>query len=164
MHKFGNFLVIILAGFALSGCAQCVDCGRMVMDHRVTSVFTSATINPDYRYYYSGNEAEPDAIMGLRKEYTLTGGYWYEKELTQEHLAWWVDNIETSRVLFADGPNGFEIVRPDGGIAGLYYSRLEWVVIKFPEPGVIYVSTPDSLPWKQEEKDDVRGMGNHLRL
>jgi hypothetical protein len=164
MLKLKNSLVLLLAFFVLSACAPCVDCGRIVLNHNVTNVFDTATINPNYRYYYSGNDAEPDAIMGLQKEYSLTGGYWTEVELTKERLAWWIESIDTSQSLYVDKPNGFEIRHPEGGVVGHYYSRLEWLVVKFPEPGVIYVSTPDALPWKGEENDDEHSMGDYLRF
>lgn len=164
MKRFQTSITLLLALFILTACAPCLDCGVISMDHRVTNIFTSATINPEYRYYYAGNDAEPDAIMGLRKEYTLTGGYWHEIELTSDHLAWWIESIETSRSLYIDEPHGYEMYTPDGSLAGLYYSRMEWLVVKFPEPGIIYVSTPEAYPWQREENEDDRGIGDYLRL
>ncbi len=120
-------------------------------------MFEAITIDPNYRYYYSGNDGEPDAIMGINKEYTLEGGYWHEVEMTERKLRWWVESIHSSRSLYVDDYQGYEIHGSDGGVSGVYFSRLEWVVIKYPGDNVMYVSEPALAPWKSQDREDHRG-------
>ncbi len=114
-------------------------------------MFEAITINPEYRYYYSGNDGEPDAIMGLQKDYALEGGYWHEIELTEKQLRWWIESLWSSRNLYIDDCQGYEVLTPDGSVAGVYYSRLEWLGVKYPGGNRIYVSEPAPAPWKQQE-------------
>ena len=48
-------MAILLAAvlFLLSGCAGCPECGAIRRDNEVTTVFTSETIVPEYRYFYN---------------------------------------------------------------------------------------------------------------
>ncbi len=149
-----NFLLIVLLSLILTGCAGCPDCGSIVQDHRITQKFNAATIEPNYRYYYSGNESEPDAIIGVKKEYSLEGGYWHEVELTEKKLKWWVTSIESSRGLYHEEYNGYEVKTPGGEVTGVYYSRMEWVIIRYPRENVIYVSEPEFFPWQSPNGDD----------
>ncbi len=150
-------MLLFLVPVVLSGCASCLDCGKIVMDHSITRMFEAITINPEYRYYYSGNDGEPDAIMGIKKEYTVQGGYWHEVDMTESQLRWWVESIETARSLYVEDYQGYEIHAPDGTVSGVYYSRMSWLVVKYPGDNIIYVSQPALPPWKVDENEDYRG-------
>ncbi len=157
------FLVSILA-LLLSSCATCLDCGKLVLDHNVSQLFESLTVNPDYRYYYSGHDVEPDAIMGLDKELTLTGGYWEEVNLTEDQLKLWIQAIRSTGGMYGGGYQGHEIQAADGTVSGVYYSRLEWLIIKYPGGNTIYVSEPEHVPWKSDSNVNNSGMGSLIKF
>jgi len=58
----------------------------LVRDHEANDIFKSYQILPDHRYYYSGAEGRPDAIMGIHPDYTLETTQWTEIDLTERSL------------------------------------------------------------------------------
>ena len=85
-HKL-IFLMIILIG-----CAG--NYGGLVRDHEANEVFKTYQILPDYRYYYSGPEGRPEAILAIRHDYTLKTTQWTEFSATKELLKKWVDWLD----------------------------------------------------------------------
>ena len=138
---------ILLAGFlfTLAGCAGCPDCGSIRLEHDVTKIFTSEQIVPGYQYFYYGEILSPKAILGIAKSYRVEGKFWTPIELTQDQLTSWIQEIKrrpTGIETLSNSFNGYEIRDPQGNRVGIWYSRYDWGVFKFPADKVIQAYPP----------------------
>lgn len=147
----------------LGGCAGAKpqgEPGSLVHTDEVTRLFEASTVLPDHNYYYCGPEAEPEAIIGIHSGFAFQGRYWYQVPLTPEQLQSWNRRIDNAhRIRFAY--KGARIMTPDGRQAGVWYSKFEHTVIRFPEPSAILMYTPGPPPSSEflQGDFDARGSG-----
>ncbi len=142
---------ILLVGFLFlfAGCAGCPDCGSIRLENEITKIFTSETIVPGYQYFYYGEILYPKAILGIDKGYTVEGKFWTPIDLTQEQLNTWVQEISTRPTgidPLTGGFNGYAIRDPQGNRVGIWYSRFDWGLFKFPGDKVIQAYPPSFSP------------------
>ena len=114
-------------------------------------LFTSFQVVPEYNYFYNGPPIRPKAIIGIDKDLIVEGKFWNPVELTTEQLTRWVKEIETrphgGNSAGVDGRfEGFVILDPEGTRVGIWYSRYDWGVFKFPGDGRIIVYSPSYKP------------------
>lgn len=145
MKTLQTFFLLSLTVFLITGCARSTDFGKLVRNDEVKKIFESASILPDHTYYYTGPEAEPDAIMALHNSYTLANkkNFWIKVDITEEMLQSWnrmIDNYY--RVKFPY--HGSRIITHDGREAGAWYSKYDYTTVKSPAPQSIIVYTPDA--------------------
>lgn len=111
----------------------------------VRNIFESNTVLPDHVYYYSGPEAEPEAVIGIHADFALQGRYWHKVDLTAEQLQSWNKRIDNAhRTCFAY--KGARIMTPDGKQAGVWYSKFEDTAICFLDTKTILIYTPEPPP------------------
>ncbi len=146
MQSFFNMLLFLFAILFLSGCAGTShDRGNLVRAPEVSSNFEHGRILPDHTYYFSGPEAEPDAIIGIHNSYTFDRGYWKTANISEEKMAGW-NRIIANQYRGRTRYSGYRITTPDGKPAGIWYGKYSFTVIKFPQPGTIVIYTPDPAP------------------
>lgn len=93
LNSFKNLKVLALTIFlALTGCAA-GEYGDLRRDIALTDTFEANLVLPGYNYYFAGSRTMPDAILGLKKEYTLNESYWKPIELTEVQLTRWTELI-----------------------------------------------------------------------
>ena len=122
----GVLVVVVL--LAIVGCAG--NYGKLMRNQETNAVFKSYRILPDHRYYFSGPEGRPDAIMGIQRAYTLETAVWTEFDPCDGTLKKWIDSINFyhhTRVQFY--PYGFDILGPDGERIGIWYSIWDWTTV-----------------------------------
>jgi hypothetical protein len=148
-------LLLLLLLLLLGGCAATTPREQqdlLALSDEVREIFESNTVLPDHVYYYSGPEAEPEAIIGIHTSFTLQARYWHQVALTKEQLQSWNRRIDnTHRIRFAY--EGARIMTPDGRQVGVWYSKFENTEICFPDEKTIIIYTPDPPP--------VRGLIRH---
>lgn len=136
------WLLLLLLG----GCADAQsqgETGRLVLTDEVRNIFESNTVLPDHVYYYSGPEAEPEAIIGIQAGLAFQGRYWHQVALTREQLQSWnrrIDNAHRIRLSY----KGARIMSPDDRQVGVWYSKYDHTVIRFPDANTILMYTPES--------------------
>jgi hypothetical protein len=141
----GHLLLALL--LLLGGCAGAQNGAKGSLTHtgEVTQLFESNTVLPDHVYYYSGPEAEPEAIIGIQSGYAFQGKYWYQVALTPGQLQAWNRRIDNAhRIRFSY--KGARIMTPDGKQVGVWYSPFEHTVIRFPEANTILIYAPGPAP------------------
>ncbi|MHB8808700.1 MAG: hypothetical protein ACYC9M_01635 [Desulfobulbaceae bacterium] len=135
-------LLLLLPG----GCAGVQtrgEKGSLVHTDDVRNIFESNTVLPDHVYYYSGPEAEPEAIIGIQAGLAFQGRYWHQVALSQGQLQSWnrrIDNAHRIRLSY----RGARIMSPDGRQVGVWYSKYDHTVIRFPDANTILMYTPGS--------------------
>jgi hypothetical protein len=126
--KSGSSRILIVLLIILSGCAG--NHGRLSRNSEANKIFNSYQILPDHRYYYSGPDGRPDAIMGIQGDYTLETSMWTEFDPFDDTLKKgvnWINFHHHSRA--RRYPYGFDIVGPDGKRIGIWYSIWEWTTV-----------------------------------
>lgn len=154
-HRQARFflaLALVMLAIAAPACmAQQVIFQR---DAGVNAAFEAAVVLPEYNYYYSGPEAQPLAIVGIRREYRFEQGFWKPVALSEGQLKEWVWMIDTATRSTRINYYGSKILAPDGTEIGIWYSFLDRVVAEVAPDGRVILYTPDNT-----SMDRVRRFG-----
>ncbi|MEJ2641371.1 MAG: hypothetical protein P8010_17530 [Desulfosarcinaceae bacterium] len=137
------FWSVALLILSLEGCAA-GRYGKFVYDEAVDKVFEDLTVLPDHRYYITGPDSRPDAIIAIDQRYTLKSKLWKPVEMTPQKLKHWVAN-PARRAQYYPYPYGRYIVSDDGQRIGLWYSLRDWrafATVKMLDDTTVQVSTP----------------------
>lgn len=142
MPKINRMAAIILC-ILFCGCAGAFqNYGKFVPDDATEDMFLSYQPSPDYRYYYSGPDAEPNAILGVDKKYNLVTSLWKPVDLTPAQLKSWVELMENGGPSLP--PPGQALLDGQGNQVGVWLSYFNGGYVKMlPENG-IEVSAPDT--------------------
>ena len=135
-------LIAFVALMVLVGCGG--HYGRLAVNHDVKAQFEDYQVLPDHRYYYSGSEARPRAVIGIREEYTLQSDLWVPVDLTSKRLKDWVDYFGPN-TRFSQGNNGSDILAEDGSRIGIWYAFVDWrdwAAVKMIDEKVVSITTP----------------------
>lgn len=137
-------IFLLVLQISLSGCTTSFkNTGVFKRDAQVAENFETARILPDYKYYYSGPEAEPIAILGIHKNYRLQPGLWKEVALTETQLKKWMERIGNDYRSPKYKYHGSFILNSKGEKIGVWYSLVNWVTLKIGPDNKIIVYTPD---------------------
>jgi len=82
----------------------------------MTQAFNEGRPPADYRYYSTGRNRAPDAIIGLKPP-------WREIDLESQDLNRLIRSVMRNN---QNAPEAFDIVDPDGEVIGVYWSTLLW--------------------------------------
>ena len=118
-------LAIILSPVTNVSAAGKKSRSGVVTSREATDIWHSYEIRPDYNYYFSGPNSQPDFIIGIDNKYRLTSKLWKPVDLTPEMLKKWF-NFTRQRVGISQDPYGAFIVNRDGERVGLWYSVKDW--------------------------------------
>ena len=152
--KFFLTICSILLLLFITSCAA-KNTSQIRENHKVTQIFRSYTVVPDYNYYYYGIPDLPDAIIGIDKKLTVQSRLWQNMTLTEESLNKLVIDLDR----FATGSEfapqynnryrGAYIFDPEGNNVGIWYSKYDWGVFEFQEPDIIIPYAPSLSPGSQ---------------
>lgn len=154
-------IILALLLLLLGGCASTSpreQQGGLVHTDEVTRLFEANTVLPDHVYYYSGPEAEPEAIIGIQGGLAFQGRYWQQIALSQGQLQSWnrrIDNAHRVRLSY----KGARIMSPDERQVGVWYSKYEHTVIRFPDANTILMYTPGPGFKNDFLQGDLEGRG-----
>ena len=154
-------LALLLACAALvSSCAatSLQNGGTIRESGEITRKYRALTIDPNYNYYWSGTELNPDAIMGIDKTLTVQSEYWHLIDLDEEQLQYWV--TWGDRQFRDDGFSnryfgrymGAYILDSEGKVVGDWYSKKDWGIFEFPGDNVIIPHPPRNRPGSEFRK------------
>ena len=119
------FLVFIQS--TLIGCAATAarKPSGVTNSQAATDIWHSYQVLPNYNYYYSGGDAQPNYIIGIDDRYHLTSKLWKPVDLTPEMLKNWLNYIRP-RVGYSPSLYGADITDANGQRVGLWYSVKDW--------------------------------------
>lgn len=133
---------LLCAALVFQACAGSFfkDYGRIRADASVTKAFESFEAdNNKYRYYIFGSASRPDVIIGIAKNYELTGKTWKQVKATRAKMDSWLRlmevNTDPSTGLF-----GSYIQDNQGQVVGVWYSAWKKATIKIIDGNKIAVS------------------------
>lgn len=142
-------LVIVIAA-----CGCSTTNGDLKRDATVTRIFKAYKVLPDYRYYYTGPQGRPDAIIGVHNNYQLESTMWTAVDLTSNQLKKWVSWMDsrygTSTQRY---PYGSLILGPEGEKIGMWYSVWRWTTVIVEEDNRLIIYPPDTEDVMNGRKD-----------
>ena len=125
----------LLAAFVLALVAGCsANYGRLEIDSAVEQAFRNYEMLDDYRYYYSGRENKPSAIIGIDPAFQFSSKLWTA-----------IEPLQFRSMVGRMFPDygflyGAYILAPDGRKAGVWYSWVNIFTAKFEEDRIIVFS------------------------
>jgi len=136
-------LIGVLIVVCLCGCLPYQDTGfgTITTSRDAGILFESLTVLPDYQYYYSGSDAKPDAIIGIRNGYLLATRYWKPVRLTPDRLDSWIDSMAEHRG-YTLGINGGIILDSVGEKIGIWYSPFDRTRVRMVGKSTVSVFPP----------------------
>ena len=144
--KSGVYLVIAFC-LALTACTGQLfrNYGRIDPSRGATEAFERYDVNPNFRYYISGSDFTPNAMIGLDRRYRIDPEtLWREVEMTPERMKGIVQPMKSRAFEYFQHQYGFEISDPDGRPIGVWYSILEArTFVRMNENGTVRIDTPD---------------------
>lgn len=136
-QRFPTFLCIGLL-MMLCSCTA-ANYGKLQASPEVTKVFDDHRIVADHRYYYSGLQGVPDAIMGLHTNYTLKSKLWQAVDFDSQLLNTWVNRMAYVHLV---SPRGAWILDPDGNRIGVWYSARHQTRVRVEKGNHVFIAAP----------------------
>jgi hypothetical protein len=138
------FFLLVAVIFIVS-CAGTGNYGQFVYNDNVKKAFETYQLPPNHTYFYSGPDAFPRAVIGIRNEYHLESTYWKPVELTEELLKRWLEMGGRSRDGYYLNKNGSDLLTPDGKQIGIWYAVRNWkdrATVKMIDDKTVNISPP----------------------
>ena len=134
-----HLLVLLLCMVILSACGG--SYGHFQRSNDISKTFERHEVLSDHRYYATGPEARPNALLAVHRAYTLRSELWRPVEMTPERLRHLV-NAMTDYLGFTPAILGAVITDPAGRPVGAWYSPYGHTSVRFEPDDVIVVSLP----------------------
>jgi len=139
--------LIFLIPTLFAGCFANYGTYRLSRD--VAETFESLQLPAEYKYYYSGSEKSPDALMGLHRNYILKNDLWKETDMDRKVLNKWIDEINL--IGYLSRADGRYILDLDDNIIGIYYSKWEGGPVRMESGRQVVIHLPDTQ-WIQRSQ------------
>ena len=123
--KMFKSIFLILFLYALSGCSMMGKYGTIVPDETAMKTFEAFQMDPGMKYYYSGQDAYPNAMIGLKKEYVLDNKFWKPIKPDSEMFQRLIQSMQRNASEQGESEYGFAIKDPHGRSIGIWYSLLK---------------------------------------
>ncbi|MDO9230209.1 MAG: hypothetical protein Q7U03_11655 [Syntrophales bacterium] len=119
--------------------------GQILPGGEVTRDLERGVFHPELRYYTSGSDLYPNALIGLHRDYRLDPEtLWKEVAMTPEKLRGIVGFMMTKASEFSQFPHEFELFDTGGKKIGFWYSILTArTYLRFEEDGTVMIQTPE---------------------
>jgi hypothetical protein len=126
-----KILLLVVVAIMMTGLNGCFGSyGKVKRDPELTKAIKSNQVTEGYKYYYYGDKDKPYAIAGLKPKYEVRSKLWREVDPKSENekfekmIYWmWED--------YGYYTYGAHILDPSGGNAGIWYSSIHFVTVRF---------------------------------
>ena len=123
-HKILALWLMILL-WLLTGCSAITGrYGSILPDDAAQKSFESYRMDPTMNYYYSGSDASPNAIIGLKKTYELDNDLWKPVAADNKAFKSLVRGIQHIADFYQMPLHGFVMKDDQGRPVGIWYSVL----------------------------------------
>jgi hypothetical protein len=129
--------------------------GRINPNSETTRAFESYQVNADFRYYISGSDLYPNALMGLHRDYRLDPEtLWKEVTMTPAKMKEIVEHMKTKADEYRQSQYGFEMSDDKGRPIGVWYSLLTArTFLRMQESGTVRIDTPQLDTYEKFEAE-----------
>ena len=135
--------LLLVACLSLLACTGMLrNYGRFNPSNEVYQAITSYQVNDDFRYYISGSNLRPNALMGLSRSYRLDPAtLWREVQMTPAKMKEIVLDMNSRRLVYL--LKGFELLDNNDRRIGVWYSSVEApTLLRMQEDGTVRIDTP----------------------
>jgi hypothetical protein len=115
--------------------------GKLKRDRDVNHIFQTYKVLPDHKYYTTGPDDIPFAIIGIQNKYKLRPGIWHKVELTTPLLRGWISKMDN---IYGYPPYGSVILDDNGQQIGIWYSSKQWTTVIIEENNEIAILAPET--------------------
>jgi hypothetical protein len=156
-----GFYLLLMASLTTIACAGRLfgTYGLINPSDEATLAFENYSVNPTYRYYISGSDVYPNALIGLSRDYHLDPEtLWKEVEMTPKVMKEIVDHMKARASQLMQSPRGFSLVEDQGRMIGVWYSMITArTFLQMKKDGIVRIDTPDIDTYDKFERDRDRG-------
>ena len=142
--KIFSWASFVFVMTSVIGCATLFkDYGKIEPNYELTRSIGRYQIDPDLNYYISGPASTPNAIMGLKKSYTLDSDLWKKIEMTPDVIKNLVYNMHLRAAGLSVRLQGFFILDNKGRQLGIFYSLSDVnTFVKMQDENTVIINTP----------------------
>ena len=157
--SFGFFLLLVLCLGVLS-CSGSLfrNYGRILPSEEANRDLEGNVVHPEIRYYISGSDLYPNALMGLHRDYRLDREtLWKEVAMTPGKLREIVGFMKAKAREFDQFPHGFDLIDTGSKKIGFWYSIFTArTFLRFEEDGTVMILTPELETYEKLEYRDSK--------
>ena len=151
--------VLLLLGLNVIACSGSLfrNYGRILPSEEADRDMEGGVFHPEIRYYISGSDLYPNALMGLHRDYLLDPStLWREVPgMTTAMMKEIVDNMKVKATQYRQYQYGFEMSDNQGRPVGVWYSIMTArTFLRTNEDGTLRIDTP-VLDVYQDMKGDT---------
>ena len=153
--KIFSWALFVFVMTSVIGCATLFkDYGKIEPNYELTRSIGRYQIDPDLNYYISGSTSVPNAIMGLKRSYTLDSDLWKKVEMTTAVIKDLVYSMQMRASGFAGRLQGFIILDDKGRQLGVLYSLHDVdTFVKLKDEKTVIINTPPIDTFFKHEND-----------
>ena len=155
LRKILVFGVLLLLGLNVIACSGSLfrNYGQILPGGEVTRDLETGVFHPELRYYISGSDLYPNALIGLHRDYRLNPEtLWKEVAMTPEKLREIVGFMKTKASEYSRFQHEFELLDTRGKRIGFWYSILTArTYLRFEEDGTVMIQTPELETYEKLE-------------
>ena len=119
--------------------------GELRRNPEMTQAFNEGRPPADFRYYSTGRNRAPDAIIGLKPPWRQTARFWQEIDPEAQDLNRLIRSVMRH---LGNEPRASDIVTPDGEVIGVYWSTLFWTRVTVRAEHEVQVLRPREPTWR----------------
>jgi hypothetical protein len=148
----GALLLLCIGVLSCSG-SLFRNYGRILASGEVTRDLESGVVRPELRYYTSGSDLYPNALIGMHRDYRLDPEtLWKEVAMTPGKLREIVGYMKAKASEYHHFLYGFDLLDTGGKKIGFWYSILTARThLRFEEDGTVMVQTPELETYEKLE-------------
>jgi hypothetical protein len=147
-------VTLIVTGLLLAGCSGISLSAMFKASDDVKKSFENYQVNPAYNYYYSGPDAAPIAVIGVKKELRLEPADLWKTVNSPAMFKELIVGMDYRLRGLNQYPWGFNIIDRQGKVIGTWYSLAIATTSVFEKnDGSVVIYTPDMETYLKIEKD-----------
>lgn len=124
--------------------------GNIIIDSPTTRDFDTFKIDQGMNYYYSGPDLYPNALIGLKRQYSLGPDLWKPIKPTPESFRDIILHMQEKAREYGQLQHGFLMQDDHGKPVGIWYSILKAkTFVKMGEGNKVIVFTPDLMIYEE---------------
>lgn len=147
LGKYFVWGVVLLLCLSLIACSGSLfrNYGRILPSDEADRDMEGGVFHPELRYYTSGSDLYPNALIGLHRDYRLhKDTLWKEVAMSPEKLRETVRYMKARAYQFRQFPHGFDLIDRQGQKIGFWYSVTSATTfMRTEEDGSMMVLTPE---------------------
>lgn len=147
-----GLLLLVLVGLSCSG-SHFSNYGQILPGGEVIRDLEGGRFHPELRYYTSGSDLYPNALIGLHRDHRLNPeSLWKEVDMTPEMLRKTVGHMKSKASEFGQGQYEFELLDTGGRRIGFWYSILTArTFLRFEADGTVMIVAPELETYERLE-------------